>query len=173
MIGGKLGMPASTYAKDEIKVADELFLIVALLHQENPDKAAFSLKEIMARAEEENMTGKIRPGVKQHAYEHAVANIKPGSGKYRMLYKTAEGKLRLLRAGDDVHPERAGKIWPNQEEVPERYRPLIAWAQKQYAQQKLQRGRWLDGIFQMKGLGKKIWAGQDADAYVNQLRKDW
>jgi hypothetical protein len=166
-------MHASTYVKDEVKVADELFLIVALLQRENPEKTAFSMKEILARTEQENITGKLRPGVKQHAYEHAVANIKPGAGKYRMLYKTTEGKLRLLRAGDDVHPERTGKIWPNPEEVPERYRPLIAWAQKQYGQQKQPSSRWLEGIFQMRGLGKKLWAGQDADAYVQQLRKDW
>ncbi|HTU51684.1 MAG TPA: hypothetical protein VMF56_13910 [Acidobacteriaceae bacterium] len=166
-------MAVNTYLKDEIKVADELFLIVALLHREHPDKSAFSLKEIMARAEQENMTGKIRPGVKQHAYEHAVANIKPGSGKYKMLYRTTEGKLRLLHAGDDVHPGRTGKIWPNPEEVPEQYRPLITWAQKRYAQQKPQGARWLDGIFQMRGLGRKLWAGQDADEYVSQLRKDW
>ena len=127
----------------------------------------------MARAEQENMTGTLRPGVKQHAYEHAVANIKPGSGKYKMLYRTVEGKLRLLRAGDDVHAGRTGKIWPNPEEVPERYRHLIDWAQKQYARQKSDRGRWLEGVFQMRGLGKKLWAGQDADAYVNQLRRDW
>lgn len=166
-------MSTSTYVKDEIKVADELFVVVALLQRENPGKSAFSLKEIMARAERENIAGKIRPGVKQHAYEHAVANIKPGSGKYRMLYKTAEGKLRLLRAGDDVHPGRTGKIWPNPEEVPARYQPLIVWAQKQYGQPKPERGRWLEGIFQMRGLGKQLWAGQDPDAYVSQLRKDW
>jgi hypothetical protein len=166
-------MSTSTYVKDEVKVADELFLIVALLQRENPEKSGFSLKEILARTEQENMTGKLRPGVKQHAYEHAVANIKPGSGKYKMLYKTVEGKLRLLRAGDDVHPGRTGKIWPSPEEVPARYRVLIDWAQKQYAQQKSERGRWLEGIFQMRGLGKKLWAGQDADAYVNQLRRDW
>jgi hypothetical protein len=166
-------MSTSTYVKDEIKVADELFLIVALLQRENPEKSGFSLKEIMVRAEQENMTGTLRPGVKQHAYEHAVANMKPGSGKYKMLYKTVEGKLRLLRAGDDVHPGRTGKIWPNPEEVPARYRLLIDWAQKQYARQKSERVRWLEGVFQMRGLGKKLWAGQDADAYVNQLRRDW
>jgi hypothetical protein len=166
-------MSTSTYVKDEIKVADELFLIVALLQRENPEKSGFSLKEIMARAEHENITGTLRPGVKQHAYEHAVANIKPGSGKYKMLYKTVEGKLRLLRAGDDVHPGRTGKIWPNPEEVPPRYRQLIDWAQKQYARQKPEHGRWLEGVFQMRGLGKKLWAGEDADAYVDQLRRDW
>jgi hypothetical protein len=162
----------STYVKDDVKVADELFLIVALLQRENPNRSGFSVKEIMARAEQEKITSELRPGVKQHAYEHAVANLKPG-GKYRILYKMPDGKLRLLRGGDHVHPERTGKIWPNPEEVPERYRPLIAWAKKQYAQQKMPSSRWLEGVFQMRGMGKKLWGNQDPDEYVNQLRKDW
>ena len=166
-------MHSSTYVKDDVKVADELFLIVALLQKENPEKPAFAVKEILERALQEHIAGEIRPGLAAHAYKHAVANVEPNPGKYKILYKTPEGKLRLLRASDDVHPERTGKIWPNPDEVPERYRPLIAWAQKQYGQQKAQSSRWLEGIFQMRGLGKKIWAGQDADTYVDQLRKDW
>ena len=166
-------MNTKDYTKMDIKVADELFVAVALLQREHPEKEAFSVQEILKRAKEENLAGSLRPGLKVHAYSHAVANLPAHGGKYRILYKISNGKLRLLQAGDDVHPDRTQKIWPNPEEVPERYRPLIAWAQKQYAQQKSQRGRWLDGIFQMKGLGKKLWAGQDADAYVNQLRKDW
>lgn len=166
-------MKIIAYVKDEIKVADEAFLIVALLQRENPGRAGFSVREIVTRAEQENIAGKLRPGVKQHAYEHAVANIKPGSGKYRMLYRTSERKLRLLRAGDDVHPERTGKIWPDPEEVPERYRELIVWAQKQYGKETAPANRWLEGIFQMRGLGKKLWAGEDADRYVSKLREDW
>lgn len=166
-------MKLNAYVKDEIKVADEAFLIVALLQRENPEKTGFSVREIVTRAERENLTGKIRPGVKQHVYEHAVANIKPGSGKYKMLYKTTEGKIRLLRAGDDVHPERTGKIWPDPQEVPQRYHELIAWAQKQYGKEKPSSNRWLEGIRQMRGLGKKMWAGEDADTYVSKLREEW
>lgn len=166
-------MSTKDYTKMDIKVADELFVTVALLQREHPEKEAFSVQEILKRAKQENLTGSLRPGLKVHAYSHAVANLPAHGGKYRILYKNSNGKLRLLQAGDDVHPERTQKIWPNPDEVPERYRPLIAWAQKQYGQQKPQTTRWLEGIFQMRGLGKKIWAGQDADAYVNQLRKDW
>ena len=166
-------MSSTTYVKRDLKVADEVFLIMAILQREKPDQSGFSVKELLTRARKENITGELRSGLSIHAYEHAVANMKPGFGKYRILYKTPEGKLRLLRAGDDVHPERTGKIWPNPEEVPERYRPLIAWAKKQYSQQKTPSSRWLEGIFQMRGLGKKLWAGQDADEYVKQLRKDW
>ena len=166
-------MQANSYVKEEVKVTDELFVIVALLQQENPKNPAFAVKEILERAHREHITEEVRPGLATHAYTHAVANLKPSAGKYKMLYKTPEGKLRLLRAGDDVHPERTGKIWPNPDEVPERYRSLIAWAQKQYGQQKAPSSRWLEGIFQMRGLGKKLWVGQNADAYVHQLRKDW
>lgn len=165
----------ATYVKDAVKVADELFIVVALLQRENPDRSGFSVKEIAARADKEKITRDLRPGLKQHAYEHAVANRKPEGpgGKYRILYKTREGKLRLLRAGDDVHPERTGKIWPNPDEVPDRYRPLIAWAQKQFDRPNPSPERWLEGIFQMRGIGKELWAGEDADEYIANLRKGW
>lgn len=166
-------MKANSYIKDEIKVADEAFLIVALLQRENPARAGFSVAEIIARAERENITGKLRPGVKQHVYEHAVANLKPGNGKYKMLYRTTDGKVRLLSIGDEVHPARTGKIWPEVEEVPARYRELIAWAKKQYGTQKQSENHWLDGVRQMRGLGKKMWAGEDPDAYVAKLREEW
>lgn len=164
---------AAAYVKNEIKVADELFLIVALLQRENPGRAGFSVREILQRARQEHIAGENRPGLAIHAYEHAVANVKPGAGKYRMLYKTREGKLRLLRSGDDVHPARTGKIWPNPEEVPVRYRPLITWAKKQFGEQKATPASWLEGIFRMRGFGKELWAGEDPDEYVRKLRENW
>ena len=167
------------YVKDDIKVADELFVIVALLERENPDRAGFSVKEILERARRENVTGQeLRSGLAIHAYEHAVANLKPGSGKYRILYKTRQGKLRLLRAGDDVHSGRTGKIWPNPVELPRKYGELIEWAKDRYNKGENSSGesnppRWLDGIFQMRGLGKKLWGGEDPDQYVRKLRENW
>lgn len=166
-------MNTKVYTKVEIKVADELFVAVALLQREHPEQEAFSVQEILKKAKEENLAGNLRPGLKIHAYSHAVANLPAHGGRYRILFKTASGKLRLLRAGDDVHPDRNQKIWPDPEDLPERYRHLVAWAKKQYSQHSSQRSRWLEGIFQMRGLGKKLWAGQDADAYVDQLRREW
>jgi len=167
------------YLKDDVKVADELFIIVALLERENPDRRCFSVKEILERARRENITGEdLRSGLSIHAYEHAVANLKPGSAKYRILYRTPQGKLRLLRAGDDVHPGRTGKIWPNPEELPQKYWELVEWAKDRYKKREnppggSNRPRWLDGVFQMRGLGKKLWAGEDADEYVSKLRENW
>ncbi|MGC9292439.1 MAG: hypothetical protein ACP5EP_06900 [Acidobacteriaceae bacterium] len=154
-------------------MADELFIAVALLQREDPGRPAFSVKEVLERAEREKLTDKQRPGLAIHAYKHAVANVKPDPGKYRMLYRTADGKVRLLRAGDDVYPGRTGKIWPDPEEVPPKYRELIAWAQRQYGKEKPSPSRWLEGVLQMRGMGKKLWAGEDADAYVRKLREDW
>ena len=174
-----------SYIKEDVKVADELFLIVALLEREHPDRPGFSVKEILERATLENITGELRSGLSIHAYEHAVANLKPGSGKYRILYKTQQGKLRLLRAGDDVHPGRTGKIWPNLEDVPQKYAELIEWAKRRYSKggsnqrsgsnplNNSNQPRWLEGIFQMRGLGKKLWAEEDADEYVSKLRENW
>ena len=166
-------MKTNRYVKEEIKVADELFIAMALLQRENPDAEAFSVKEILTRAERVGLTEDQRPGLAVHAYKHAVANIKPDPGKYKMLYKTTEGKLRLLHISDDVHPERTGKIWPEKAEVPTRYHELIDWAQKQYGKEKPSSNRWLDGVRQMRGMGKKLWAGEDADAYVAKLREEW
>ncbi len=166
-------MKTNRYVKEEIKVADELFIAAALLQRENPDKEAFSAKELLERAEREGLTVDLRPGLAVHAYKHAVANVKPDPGKYKMLYKTEEGRLRLLHVGDEVHPERTGKIWPEKEDVPARYHELIDWAQQQYRKEKPSSNRWLDGVRQMRGLGKKLWAGEDADSYVAKLREEW
>jgi hypothetical protein len=33
--------------------------------------------------------------------------------------------------------------------------------------------RWLDGIFQMFGMGRELWKDEDPDAYAKRLRDDW
>ncbi|HWF65795.1 MAG TPA: hypothetical protein VN670_00735 [Acidobacteriaceae bacterium] len=168
-------MNSKGYAKPEIKVADELFVAVALLEREHPEKDSFSVREILERAEKENINGgsQQRPGLKVHAYGHAVANLPPHGGKYRILYKTSNGNLRLLRAGDDVHPERTQKIWPAPDELPAKYSELIDWAKQRYRAKPAATTRWLEGIFQLRGFGKKLWAGEDPDEYVNKLREKW
>jgi hypothetical protein len=155
-----------------IRVADETLLAVALLHRENPDRADFSIAEIVERAARENITGHLRPGVQWHASLHGVANMAPNPARLRMLYATREGRRRLLNPNDDVHPGRTGKIFPNPDDVPEKYGELIEWAKQRYGEEN--RGeRWLEGIFQLQGLGKEIWRGVDPDEYVRELREGW
>ena len=157
----------------DVKVADEVFLVTAALHRENPDREDFTISEIVARAARENLTGELRPGVRVHASLHCVANKAPNPGRYRMLYATDKRTRRLLRSGDDVHPLRTGKIWPEPEDVPTKYRELLEWAKRRYGTSPPVTTRWLEGIFQLRGIGRQLWRNEDPDEYVRRLRENW
>lgn len=114
-----------------IKVADEVWIGCALLHYENPHRADFSTGEIVSRVTQENIFGKLRPGVKVHVNQHCVANRPANPGNYRMLYETQQGYRRLWRSGDDVHPSRvSGKVCPDPSDIPARYHFLLDWYRK-------------------------------------------
>jgi hypothetical protein len=165
----------TVYAKTGVKVADELFIAVALLTREHPDRLSFSIPEILERAKREGL-GRHRSdqsSLKQHAYEHAAANVRPGRGKYRMVYREKDNTIRLLQASDQVHPGRDGKEWPEETDIPERYVPLVRWAQERYASKRSEGKRWLHDVLALRGLGKEIWKGVNADEYVSGLRGDW
>jgi AbrB family looped-hinge helix DNA binding protein len=118
-----------------MRVADAVWAATALLHQENPAKEDFEVKEIVSRAVEENLVGGFRSGLQPHVSWHCVANKKPNGGRYRMLYETARGHRRLLRNGDTSHPDRNGDIRPEKAELPVVYRPLVDWYDTVYSKQ--------------------------------------
>jgi len=157
----------------KIKVADEVFIAAALLHREHPEKDDFTVDEIVQRVTQENLFGEVRPGIQAHIYSHCVANRPPQPGPHRMLYATSTGTRRLLLVGDNVHPERIGKIFPDPEDVPSKYQELIDWAKQRYGKGPPGQTRWLNGVFQMFGLGKELWKGEDPDEYVRKLREGW
>ena len=157
----------------EVKVADEVFLATALLHREKPDREDFTIGEIVDRAARENLFGELRPGVRVHASLHCVANRPPNPGRYRMLYATGDRRRRLLRASDPIHPQRNGKIWPAIDDVPERYAELIEWAKQRFGKPGPPTERWLNGVLQMRGMGRELWRGEDPDEYVRTLREGW
>jgi hypothetical protein len=164
------------YKKGNIKVADELFIVLALLHREQPNKEAFEIREILDRARKEGL-GEERDqrSLRLHAYEHAAANVSPRAvgGKYRMVFRQRDNRIRLLSPSDYVHPDRHQKFYPNYEEIPVKYHELLDWAK-----QRCEKGKdagstdWLQGLHRLKGLGKEIWHGVDPDAYVRSLRED-
>ena len=157
-----------------IKVADEVWLAAATLHRRHPDREDFTVAEIVAQAETENATGaqSLRPGVQIHAYLHCVANRKPNPARLRMLTETSRGRRRLYRPGDPCHPDRgSGKHIPDRGEVPPAYGELIDWYRRDYAGTGAQPAA--DPILSLLGLGKEIWADEDADAYVSRLREGW
>ena len=45
----------SVASKSKLKVADEIWIITALLHQEQPSKPDFSIEEILTRARQERL----------------------------------------------------------------------------------------------------------------------
>jgi hypothetical protein len=162
---------ATTHTR-QIKVADEVWVATALLHREHPDREGFTPDEIMRRVEREAIHGHLRPGVHQHAIQHNVANRPPNPGRYRMLY--ASGKMRrLFRPGDDFHPDRAGsKTTPTREQLPAEYHYLLDWYASEYVRGQVAEGR-SDPILKLRGLGREIWKGEEADRYVRRLRERW
>src|SRR5664279_6600464 len=53
----------------QVKVADEVWIVAALLHKENPDRSDFSMEEIMDRARREKLTDLLRPGFYVHVIQ--------------------------------------------------------------------------------------------------------
>ena len=143
-------------------------------------------REIVSRAGRENVTGEVRSGVNVHASQHCVANKAPNPAKHRMLFATGKHTRRLLLPGDEVHPGRTGKIFPEPGEVPERYRPVLEWARARYEGggttpvheaganrvQSEPSGR-IEALFELWGLGKEYLEGVDPDEYVRKLREGW
>lgn len=167
---------AVAYAKSEMKVADELYLALALLHRERPQEEAFAVTEVVRRAAKEGFAA--RPAsLSAHAHGHAAANLPPGKNmRYRLLFKQEDGRIRLLRSSDYIHPDRHQKFYPALEDIPERYHSLVKWARR-YSQSTGGSGTvaegWLAGLHQLRGLGRDIWQGVRADEYVRGLREGW
>lgn len=156
-----------------IKVADEVWIATALLHREHPELPDFTTTEIEERARVEASPEQLRPGVRVHAIQHCVANRAPNPGRYRMLIETAPHRRRLFRPGDRYNTAREGaKRLPERAEIPERYHYLLDWYELEYVSRRSPDVD-ADPIMALHGLGKEIWADEDADAYVARLRQGW
>src|ERR1700674_4130014 len=156
------------------KVADEVWVVVALLHREHPKQLDFTIEQIMERATKESGTEPLRPGVYVHVVQHCVANRPPNPGRYRMLVETSPGRRRLFRHGDSYHPQReGGKISPKPEDLPENwFRGLLAWY-RGWCAKAAERALGDDPLLALRGSGKDLWADEHADDYVRRLREGW
>jgi hypothetical protein len=152
-----------------LKVADEVWIATALLHRAHPDRADFTVQEIVDRARREHAYPTLRPGIQVHAYSHCVANLAPVSGRYRMLYSTGKSTRRLFRTGDTAHPDRrGGKTSPTRSAIPTAYHHLLDWYATTYSPPQAH-----DPILSLRGRGKHLWRQEHADAYVSRLREGW
>src|SRR5690348_12482631 len=163
----------SVLTKHTIKVADEAWIAVALLHREHPDQPDFTIEKIIERATKEQIAGPIRRGLYVHVVQHCVANRPPNPGRYRMLFETSSGRRRLFRPGDPYHPQREGaKASPGPDEIPRSYSGLLIWYSAWCA---AATGEALDKdpLLAMLGSGKQLWADEHSDDYVTRLREGW
>lgn len=156
-----------------VRVADEVWIAAASLHRSQPEAADFAIAEIMAQAEAAQVAGApLRPGVKVHVYLHCVANRPPNPGRYRMLFETASSRRRLFRPSDPCHPRRSsGKSVPKRNEIPAAYCDLLDWYENVFVAADSSPAE--DPILALRGVGREIWADEDADAYVRRLREGW
>jgi len=164
-------MPVAS--KSAVKVADEVWIVTALLHREQPARPDFAVEEIMERAASEGITRAVRPGVYVHVVQHCVANRPPNPGRYRILFETSPGRRRLFRKGDGFHAAREGaKITPAPEDIPDRFRSLLAWY-RDWCSALLGSAKGADALLSLVGSGKRLWADEHADEYVKRLREGW
>jgi hypothetical protein len=151
----------------DIRVADEVWIATALLHRENPDAADFSSREIEERLIAEGLSDAKRPGVPVHISVHAVANRKPDTGRYRMLFETGKSRRRLFRPGDPYHPDReGGRTMPERSEIPSRYHALLDWYERVWCKASSE-----DPLLALAVRHRDLWRSVKADAYVRSLRR--
>ncbi len=156
-----------------LKVADEVWIVAALLHREAPSRKDFTVAEIVARARAERLSPTLRPGVYVHAIQHCVANRAPNPGRYRMLVETGRNRRRLFRPGDPYDPRREGaRSMPRRDEVPARYHALLDWYESRYRRRERPCGE-TDSLLALRGSGHRLWAAEPADQYVARLREGW
>jgi hypothetical protein len=165
-------------AEVELLLADRIWLAVAMLHREFPDREDFSKDEIRRRLADSGLdAGLKRTSIHAHLKEHMVANVPPSSTRYRMLFETRPGYLRLFRPDDPVHPLRqTGKLtkhMPEREKVNREHQSLLDWYENWIARRPPPAAANYedDPLIRLIGSGKHIWADEHADEYVENLRR--
>lgn len=116
---------------NRMRVADQAWVAIALLHREHPERNDFTLEEIVRRAEQE--FGHLQAGVRQHIVSHGVAQNEPRPARLRMFTKTERSKRRLFREADSFNPRRTGRTHPNPNHLEQKYKSLVDWYLYEYA----------------------------------------
>jgi hypothetical protein len=89
-----------------------------------------------------------------------------------MLFETSRGRRRLCASSDRPHRDRAsGKSLPRRDEIPEKYHYLLDWYRDHFDANRPASTH--DPILSLRGLGKELWADDNADDYVRRLRERW
>lgn len=163
-----------------LTVADAVWVGTALLHQRYPNRAQFSIDEIVESVRAHHLTGGTPTSIRQHVTQHCVANRKAQPNRSCMLYATREGgdpgdtQRRIFRDCDlhRVHPDRKGApTHPDWAKLPQQYAHLRDWYEmdrKRASEQET-----TDPLLALAGTGRGLFGDQGADAYVHSLRDGW
>ena len=121
----------STLSNTNTKIADQVWIALALLTRESANHTGFSASAIKERIRKE--FGSISPGAATHIAQHSLATKPASPSRNRMI--TKHGSLNYLyREGDPYHPDRKdGKVLPKPQEIPSEYHDLLAWYGSSYA----------------------------------------
>lgn len=162
-------------------LTDAIWIAVALLHQEFPNRDGFTRAEIRTKLRDTGLSDGLKPSsIAAHLSEHMVANVPPSSTKYQMLFKLGEDKLRLYMPGDALHPKRASsrpnKQRPSATEIPDKYLRLLSWYIDWCTSKPRESPAPLnfddDPFIRLIGSGRETWADEHADEYVENLRRE-
>jgi hypothetical protein len=156
-------------------LADRIWLAVALLHRQSPEREDFTNEEVRSKLRETGFADGLKSSsVAAHLKQHLVANVPPSTTGYRMLFQTPSGNLRLLRSADYTDPRRRSKQTPKREEIPPQYHPLLDWYEEWNKESATDvKPNWEnDPLIRLIGSGKHIWADEHADEYVENLRRE-
>jgi hypothetical protein len=160
-------------AAARVKVADQVWAVMALLHREQPARQDFSVQEIMDRGRREPIARPFRPGFHVHVIQHCVANRRPNPGRWRMLVESGPGRRRLYRPGDPCDPARDdARAVPEAGDLPAEYRDLLSWYYRVYVRSDAE-SPGDDPLLDLRGSGRALWADEPTDAYVERLRAGW
>ena len=152
---------------------EQIFVAAALLHREHPGRAGFKGHEILRKVREIDRGERRDSTINAHIYLHCVANKKPNSATHRILYRNADGTLRLYRPGDDCHPDRKqGKEAPEAAALPPKHRKLAQWYRSEYSAPP-PTSEEEDPFMALRGLGKEVWRKLGGVAFIEALRADW
>lgn len=120
--------------KERVKVADQVWVALALLTKEQPEREGFAASEIVDRVRAE--FGRVSPGILTHISQHCVATKPPNPGRYRIITRIDTGLNRLFKPGDPYHPDREdSKYAPGRDDLPPEHEALLDWYLIDYAKQ--------------------------------------
>lgn len=89
-----------------------------------------------------------------------------------MLFETKPGFRRLYRPSDIYHPGRKGaKDRPARVDLPESLHASLDWYEEEFVLSDVDSAH--DPLLALRGFGREIWSGEDADQYVLSLRAGW